>query len=124
MYICLDSFSPVDFTKSLCAKDSVCCIEKVSTEDPFKVGGKTYRNSSTWTDRFYSQSGQITSIRMWFSSKIEAIQLKYGDVWANRHGVEKGKQIKYDLDSNTSIISAQVMYYEKGYVYPSLARFS
>ena len=114
IFSCLDSIRPADFIKNLCTEDSVCCKERIIDENPKSVGGKLQRNSSTWSDLFFSQSGPITSFRMWFSSKIEAVQFKYGDVWADRHGSVKGHQIKYDLDSNSKIISAQVyIYYYK-----------
>ena len=71
-------------------------------------GGEIDCETKAWSDETLSSSGEITSISLWYSTKIDGVRMKYGDSWAQTHGATDRDLMEYTMDPGTKIISAQV----------------
>ena len=86
-------------------------------------GGEIDCEKKAWSDETLSSSGEITSISLWYSTKIDGIQLKYGDKWAQTHGATDGDLMEYTMDPGTYIKSVKVTFQVTDYEIIHLLKF-
>jgi hypothetical protein len=90
------------------------CFAAANIEDgPYGGDG-----GSAWTDGgAVHLNGKITSIRIRSASRVDSMQVKYGDTWGLNHGGGGGDEHVFNLSGKDTIWVVNGMYFNYIYIY-------